>query len=143
MQRVNLSDNQERRSASYFTAQMPAGPAGSAQGYIEESIDLNEMMIGHPNATYFMRLRGDAMAESGIGDGDLLVVDRAMPVEHGNIIIAPIGGQFTIRELATTPTTRLIPHNKNYATVYPETPLQVFGRVTFVIKAITKNPFAG
>lgn len=120
---------------------MPCNGADAMPGCLATDIDLNALMIGHPTATYFMRLRGDAMQDRGLSDGDMVVVDRAVPVAHGDIVIAPVAGAFTIRELCTTPVTQLVAHNKKYLPIAigDEQPLQVFGRVTWVVKAIGRH----
>ncbi|MER5004909.1 hypothetical protein KDV29_11895 [Atlantibacter hermannii] len=62
-----------------------------AADYVEQRIDLNELMIQHPSATYFVKAARDLMIEAGISDGDLLVVDSSRTAEHGDIVIAAVG----------------------------------------------------
>src|SRR5471032_3055035 len=56
-------------------------------------IDLNDALIKHPDATFVMRAAGDAMQGAGIGDGDVLLVDRAVTATHGAIVIAVVDGE--------------------------------------------------
>lgn len=108
-----------------------------AQDYVEESLDLNKLVVKHPSATYFVRVSGDSMVGAGIGDGDLLVVDRSLSAEHGDIVVAAVAGEFTVKELQTRPLLRLVPHNADYAPIefLAEEELQIFGVVTFTLKA--------
>lgn len=70
-----------------------------AQDYVEKRIDLNELLVQHPSATYFVKAAGDSMIDAGIDEGDLLVVDSARKAEHGDIVIAAVGGEFTVKKL--------------------------------------------
>ncbi|MEI7100232.1 S24 family peptidase, partial [Klebsiella pneumoniae] len=55
-----------------------------AQDYVEQRIDLNELLVNHPSATYFVKVAGDSMKDAGIGEGDLLVVDSSRTAVHGD-----------------------------------------------------------
>jgi DNA polymerase V len=83
-----------------FGVRVSAGFPSPADDYIESRIDLNEHLIQHKEATFFLRVRGDSMVQCGILDGDLLVVDRSLPVVVGNIVIAAIDGEFTVKQFA-------------------------------------------
>ncbi|WP_286778076.1 translesion error-prone DNA polymerase V autoproteolytic subunit [Leclercia sp. UBA1284] len=108
-----------------------------AADYVEQRIDLNELLIQHPSATYFVKAAGDSMVEAGISDGDLLVVDSSRVAEHGDIVIAAIGGEFTVKRLQLRPTVQLNPMNSAYSPILVESEdtLDVFGVVTFIVKA--------
>ncbi|CUU24416.1 translesion error-prone DNA polymerase V autoproteolytic subunit [Duffyella gerundensis] len=120
-----------------FMDRVPCGFPSPAQDYIEERLDLNKLIIKHPGATYFVKVSGDSMIDAGINEGDLLVVDRSMTAEHGAIIVAALDGEFTVKELRLRPQVQLVPHNRHYApvTLHGEAELEIFGVVTFVIKA--------
>lgn len=120
-----------------FIERVPCGFPSPAQDYIEERLDLNKLVIKHPHATYFIKVSGDSMIDAGINEGDLLVVDRSMLAEHGNIIVAALDGEFTVKELRLRPLVQLLPRNASYApiTLVGEEALEIFGVVTFVIKA--------
>ena len=108
-----------------------------AQDYVEKTLDLNEWLIRHPSATYFFRAAGDSMIEGGISDGDLLVVDSSRTAEHGDIVIAAVEGEFTVKRLQLRPTVQLIPMNSAYSPIIvgSEDTLDVFGVVTFIVKS--------
>lgn len=78
---------------------MQCGFPSPAQDYVEKRIDLNELLVQHPSATYFVKAAGDSMIDAGIDEGDLLVVDSARKAEHGDIVIAAVGGEFTVKKL--------------------------------------------
>ena len=76
-----------------------AGFPSPADDYMEGSLDLNEHVVKHPAATYFVRASGDSMTGAGIFDGDLLVVDRSLEPVHGKVVIAEVDGQLTVKRL--------------------------------------------
>jgi len=76
-----------------------AGFPSPADDYMEGSLDLNEHVIKHPSATYFVRASGDSMTGAGIFDGDLLIVDRSLEPGHGKIAIVEVDGQLTVKRL--------------------------------------------
>lgn len=120
-----------------FTERVPCGFPSPAQDYVEDSLDLNKLVIKHPSATYFVRVSGDSMIGAGIGDGDLLVVDRSLSASHGDIVVAAVAGEFTVKELQTRPDIRLVPHNTDYSPIIflAEDELEIFGVVTFTLKS--------
>jgi len=106
--------------------------------------DLNDVFIRHQDATFMMRAAGSEMLGAGIGDGDTLLVDRALTARHGSVVIAVVGGELRCRRLERTsaghgrrPSVRLVAD----APVAPieiteDVPLEVWGVVTTVIKSL-------
>lgn len=119
----------------YLLEAVQAGFPSPAQDYVEQQLDLNELCIKHPAATYFVRATGDSMVGAGINDNDILVVDRALNAQAGDIIIACWNGELTVKELQLTPYPALLSHNTKYPPlVLPEdAELDVFGVVSHVI----------
>lgn len=76
-----------------------AGFPSPADDFLVSRHDLNELLITHPAATFFWRARGLSMQGAGIGDGDILVVNRAMAPRHGSIVIAEMDNDFTVKYL--------------------------------------------
>ena len=76
------------------------------------------------------------MIGAGIGNGDLLVVDRSRKPVHGDIVIAAIDGEFTVKRLQLNPVVMLVPENSAYAPIMinSEDTLDIFGVVTFIVK---------
>lgn len=127
---------QKHLAIPLFSEKVCAGFPSPAQDYIEQALDLNSLCIQHPNATFFVRVSGDSMIEAGIYQNDILVVDRALTPTHGSIVIACIGGEFTVKELQLKPTTRLLPRNSAYLPIIikEEDSLEIFGVVTHSVR---------
>ncbi len=96
-----------------FIHTVPAGFPSPADDYLDRSLDLNDYLIKHPAATYLARARGDSMEGCGIYNNDLLIVDRSLQAQHGQIIIAAVDGQLTCKILDKN-RQRLLAANKHY-----------------------------
>lgn len=120
-----------------FSDVVQCGFPSPAADYVEQRIDLNELLIAHPSATYFVKASGDSMIEGGISDGDLLVVDSSRAAAHGDIVIAAVEGEFTVKRLQLRPIVQLNPMNSAYKPIIvgSEDTLDVFGVVTFIVKS--------
>ena len=77
-----------------------AGFPSPADDYTEENIDLNEHLISNPFSTFFLRVKGESMINAGIKDKDLIIVDKSLTAKPGDIVIAMIDGEFTIKRLS-------------------------------------------
>lgn len=123
-----------------FTECVAAGFPSPAQDYVEGSLDLNELCIQHPAATFFVRVEGESMTEAGIHPNDVLVVDRSVTPKDGDIVIASVDGEFTVKELRSKPTPRLVPRNPAFSPIeIPEDgELEVFGVVTSVVRQLAR-----
>lgn len=64
---------------------------------MEGTLDLNQLVIRRPHATFFVRVEGDSMRGAGILAGDLLVVDRGESVRDGSVVLAVLNGEFTVK----------------------------------------------
>jgi DNA polymerase V len=124
----------------YYTS-IPAGFPSPAADYLDDAIDLNQLLIKSPAATYFVIADGDSMIDALIPDKGLLVVDRSAEAESEDIIVGVISGQFTIKRLLITPEgVKLMPANSKYEpiVVTEEMEFQVWGVVTSIIIDIKK-----
>ena len=83
----------------FLSFSVSAGFPSPADDYTEENIDLNEYLIKNPFSTFFIRVKGDSMINSGIQDQDLIVVDKSLNPKPGDIVIAMIDGRFTVKRL--------------------------------------------
>lgn len=109
--------------------------AASADG----SLDLNEHLVAHREATFLIRVRNDAMAGAGIRDGDLLVVDRALEAGDGDIVVAAVDGELTVKRLSRRGgRVRLLPEAPGYAPIEFKDgqELAVWGVVTNIIRSV-------
>ena len=120
--------------------QIKAGFPSPAEDYMRESLDFNRDLIKHPEATFYGRVDGDSMMDAGISDGDIAVIDRALEPSDGDIIVAYINNEFTIKYLDLKHKKdgyiELRPANKNYKPIrideYDD--FEVWGVVVWIIK---------
>ena len=113
-----------------------AGFPSPAEQYLEPPLDLNELLVKRPAATYFVRVEGDSMVGAGIRGGDLLVVDRSLRPADGDVIIASVDGEFTVKTYRRDQDgVRLEPANPAYQTIRLRAgqELDYFGKVTACI----------
>lgn len=123
-----------------YSSRVQAGFPSPADDYIEAQLDLNQFLIKHPAATFFVRAEGESMIGAHIQSGDLLIVDRSIEPSHGKIVIAAINGELTVKRLiqrqqhiflqAENPEFPLIP-------IQEHTELVIWGVVTHVIHSIS------
>ena len=116
-----------------------AGFPSPAQDYMSDSIDLNQELIRHPATTFYARAVGDSMKGCGIDDGDLLVIDKAISPQNGDIVVAYIDGEFTLKKVRLEPDGSclwLIPANDEYPPikVTDENDFIIWGVLTYNIK---------
>ena len=122
-----------------FITAVQAGFPSPADDYIDRTLDLNELLIRHPAATFFIRAAGDSMKGAGITSGDILIVDRSEKPRSGSIIIAVIDGELTVKRLVKNGNTvSLVPENPEYKTIEisPESGFEVWGVVIHVIHTV-------
>lgn len=122
-----------------FLSRVPAGFPSPAEDYVEGSLDLNEHLIQHKEATFFVRVQGESMIGAGIHNGDLLVVDRALEAADGNIVIAVVDGELTLKRLSRrNGQVRLLPDNPRFRPIEfnDDQALEIWGVVTNVIHRV-------
>ena len=115
---------------------VPAGFPSPAAGYVEDRIDLNELLIKTPSATFFVKVEGESMIEAFIPPKALLVVDRSLNANTGDIVVAVINGEFTVKRFVKTQGgTFLSPANTKYKPIRitEEMAFQVWGVVSRII----------
>jgi DNA polymerase V len=119
-----------------------AGFPSPAEQYIEQALDLNELLVTHPAGTFFVRVAGDSMIQAGILPDDILVVDKAEEAVDGSIVIAAVDGEFTVKYLHhTADGVQLIAGNPDFSpiTFKEGNQLQIFGVVTSAIHQFIKR----
>ena len=122
-----------------FLSPIQAGFPSPADDYIENRLDINELVIQHPAATFFVKVEGESMQDANIHSGDILVVDNSIEAISGKIIVAILNGEFTVKRfIKNAAGSFLVPENKNFPTIKiePENDFQAWGVVTFVIHKI-------
>lgn len=122
-----------------YSEKLSAGFPSPATDYIEKSLDLNELLIKNPSATFFVEIDGDSMINACIHSGDILIVDRSLEAVHGKIVVAVINGEFTVKRLYwMNKKIKLIPENPNYKQIVigEEMDFEIWGVATTVIHRI-------
>jgi len=113
------------------------GFGAAADDYAERGIDLNEQLVRNKPATFFMRVRGDAMVGAGIHDGDIVIVDRSLKAVSGKVVIATLNGEMLIRRLEKTfNKIRLLPETNKLSPIEVDTSgneFAIWGVVTYAI----------
>lgn len=120
-------------------AHVPAGFPSPAQDHAVKRIDLNDVLIEHPLATYFVTVSGPSMREAGIDDGDRLLVDRAIEPKHGHVVVAVIDGELTVKRLYKRGgVIKLVAANPTYPEIRPRegSELEIWGVATRCIKTL-------
>jgi len=120
-----------------FQTGISAGFPSPADDYIEDRIDLNRELIRNPSSTFFGRVNGDSMINAGIGDGDLIVIDKSIEPRDGSIVVCVIDGEFTVKRFQKiNGEIFLMPENEKYKAIKitNENDFRVWGTVTYTIK---------
>ena len=114
-----------------------AGFPSPAEDFAVKRIDLTEILVTHPQATFLLRVSGESMKDAGIFDGDMLVVDKAIKPRHGQIVVAVVDGEFTVKYLyQRSGRVKLRPANVTFPDITPTDgqTIEVWGVVTCSIK---------
>lgn len=125
------------KKAQIVADTVSAGFPKPAEQYLQTPLDLNELLVRNRPATFFVRVSGDSMEGAGIRNGDLLVVDRSLDAKDGDIVVAYVGDEFTVKYLKRggDGSVALHPANPKYKPIVfsGEMTLSVFGVVTAAI----------
>ena len=90
-----------------------AGFPSPALDYMQDAIDLNQLLIKHPSSTFLVTIEGDSMIDAFIANPALLIIDRALQVCNGDIVLAVVNGDFTVkRYVRKADKVFLVPENK-------------------------------
>jgi DNA polymerase V len=119
-----------------FQSSVRAGFPSPADDFLEQPLDLNEHLIQHPAATFFVRVDGDSMSGANIHPGDILIVDRSLETKSGRIVIAVINGEFTVKRIRIeNGTIQLEAEHPDYPPLRIQggCDFQVWGVVTYII----------
>lgn len=119
-----------------FLSGVSAGFPSPAEDYIDRKLDLNELLIKNPAATFFVRVAGDSMTGAGINHDDILIVDRSLEALSGRIVIAVYNGELTVKRLIhDKDSIRLVAENPAYAplVIDRDNGCEIWGVVTAVV----------
>ena len=99
---VHAAEIGPERPLPFFASLIAAGFPSPAEDYVEGRLDLNERLVRRPAATFIVRVQGESMTGAGIYPNDLLVVDRSLEAKSGDIVIAVVDGELTVKRLRKT-----------------------------------------
>lgn len=136
---VQSPSGEQTSGLQFFENRVQAGFPSPAQGEYADTIDLNRALITNPAATFCARVIGNSMVDAGINEGDLLIIDRSLTPQDGNIAVCFVDGDFTVKRLSVrddgiylTPANSQFPELK----VDEESNFQVWGVVSHIIKRV-------
>lgn len=118
-------------------APVRAGFPSPAEDFAVNRLDLTQILVTHPQATFLLRVAGSSMRDAGIEDGDTLVVDRAVKPHHGHVVVAVVDGEFTVKYLhQRAGRLRLRAANPTFPDIVPKDgqTIEVWGVVSSCIK---------
>jgi len=117
------------------TQPVPAGTPISADADIHEQISIDRFLIDQPAKTVLIRVKGDSMVDAGIRHGDLAVVERKTEASQGDIVVAVVDDEFTLKTLARDKDGyHLLPANPNYSVIRPNGKLEIFGVLVGLVR---------
>ena len=115
---------------------LSCGFPSPAADYESELVDLNRLMLRHPDASFLARAHGESMTGAGIHDGDVLAVDRSMQAQDGDIVVACVEGEYTVKRLSQrVDSVALVAENPAYKPIVVRNAddLRIFGVVVLVL----------
>ncbi len=117
-----------------------AGWPSPAEEEMVDTISLDDWLITNKQASFMLTVSGESMIDAGIHPGDVVIVDRGRPPKHGDVIVAEIDHDWTIKFYERRAgQTVLVPANKRFKTLYPQEQLSITGVVTAVIRKYHSN----
>ena len=118
-----------------------AGFPSPAEDYIELGVDLNKYLIKNPISTFFLRVSGNSMNNAGIYNNDLLIIDRSINPIPGNIVVALLDGEFTLKRLIKEQNNYYLKADKeNYPAIslYEYVDIEIWGVAIYSIHELKK-----
>lgn len=120
-----------------FGSKVPAGFPSPADDHLEKRLDANDFLIDQQDATFFVTIQGESMVNAGLLSGDKAVVDRSKTPKIGDIVMALVDGDFTIKTLSKTKQglPRLLPANPTFK------PIEITDNMQFEIWGVVIGSF--
>ena len=133
---IYKADNNLSLSIGLHLTSIEAGFPSPADDHLDISLDLNDYLIKHPSATFYIYVKGDSMINDGIYNGDIMIVDRSLTPKTKDIVVAMINGESTVKRMyRKNNKIYLNPGNKDYQSIYitDDMDFQIWGVVTHTI----------
>ena len=131
-----LDELLEKQYFPLFNDVVRAGFPSPASDYVQDRIDLNELLVIHPSSTYLVEVAGYSLKDIGIYPHDILVVDRAITAKHKDIVIALVDDGFMAKQLILGDNIILRSHNPDYPDILIKDNLELFGVVVSVVRKL-------
>ena len=118
-------------------APVQAGMPNAVDDAHGDALTIDDYLIERPSQTVLIRVRGDSMIDAGILEGDLAVVEKTPTAKRGDIVVAIVDGQFTLKRLdIERGRFILVPENKAYPVIRPEGALEIFGVMVGLVRKL-------
>lgn len=112
---VSPVSDENKVDSPIFSSEPSAGFGTPADDSVEESLNLHDLLVKNPTATFFVRVSGDSMEGARIFDGDILVVDRSQKPQNRSLVVAAVNGELVVKRLReTTAGPQLVSENIDY-----------------------------
>ncbi len=130
---IQFAQTKQRVIFPLYTSKVSAGFPSPADDHVEQRLNPSDYLVENDTTTFFVRVKGDSMIEAGIFDNDVLVIDRSRTQQTGDIVLAVLDGEFTVKTLDwSRKSVKLIPANRNYPVIEIKKgqSLEIWGVVT-------------
>jgi DNA polymerase V len=120
-----------------FIGSVSAGFPSPAADYVQEVLDIKDLVTKHPNSTYYGRVSGKSMINDGLDDGDILIIDKSLSPINGKLVVATIANEFTLKRIQKNKgKVFLVPANSAFPSIELTEEMQctIWGVVTYVLK---------
>jgi len=117
-------------------ASVQAGAPTAEEEILIDHVDLNEYLVKKPGRTVLINVRGESMIDAGIHEGDKVIVEIGATAQVGNVVVAVVDGDYTVKFLDESPNGHLIlqPANPKFSPIVPRGELKIFGKVVAVVR---------
>jgi repressor LexA len=116
-------------------ASVPAGLPSAIEDAAGDALTIDDYLIERPSQTVLVRVKGDSMVDAGIFEGDLAVVEKRSSARRGDIVVAIVDNQFTLKRLDLERGRFVLrPENKAYPVIRPEGALEIFGVMVGLVR---------
>tara|TARA_B100001750_G_C14961611_1_gene328568 strand:+ start:75 stop:503 length:429 start_codon:yes stop_codon:yes gene_type:complete len=135
-EKIYKANNDLSLPVDFHTSFIHAGFPSPADDHMDISLDLNEYLIKHPSATFYIYVKGDSMINDGLYSGDIMIVDRSLSPKSKDVVIAVLDGEFTVKRIyKKNNQIYLVPSNKKYQSIAitKDMDFQIWGVVTHTI----------
>jgi len=136
---ITPSDTATKQELPLYLSKVLAGFPSPADDYLDKKLDLNEHLIKHPSATFFVKVEGDSMLDAGINSGDMLIIDRSLEAASGKVVVAILNGEFTVKRIKKRRgKLYLMPENSKYqeTEITLDIDFEIWGVVIHVIHSL-------